>query len=126
MKLVSFKELDCWKACRNVRNEVRIILKKFPIEERYALTDNMRRASRSITENIAEGFGRFHYQENIQFCRIARGSLFELIDQYTTARDEEYISIEEYKNGIELLNKSIALINGYINYLKKAKENDNN
>ena len=67
-----------------------------------------------------------HYQENIQFCRIARGSLFELIDQYTTARDEEYISIEEYKNGIELLNKSIALINGYINYLKKAKENDNN
>ncbi len=88
MKLLSFEELDCWKACRIVRNEVKVLIKKFPTEEKYALTDNMRRASRSITENIAEGFGRFHYQENIQFCRISRGSLFELTDQYITAKDE--------------------------------------
>jgi len=124
MKLLSFEELDCWKACRIVRNEVRIIIKKFPPEEKYALTDNMRRASRSITENIAEGFGRFHYQENIQFCRISRGSLFELIDQYITAKDESYINDEEYKKGRELLSKAIGLLNGYINYLEKAKKNN--
>mgnify|MGYP002725450436 CR=1 FL=1 len=121
MKLLSFEELDCWKASRVVRNEVSTIINKFPSEEKYALTDNMRRASRSITENIAEGFGRFHYQENIQFCRISRGSLFELIDQYITAKDETYISSEEYKRGRELLEKAIGLLNGYINYLKKAK-----
>ena len=122
MKLLSFEELDCWKASRVVRNEVRIIIKKFPAKEKYALTDNMRRASRSITENIAEGFGRFHYQENIQFCRISRGSLFELIDQYITAKDESYINSEEYNKGRELLNTAIGLLNGYINYLERAKK----
>ncbi len=122
MKLLSFEELDCWKASRDVKNEVRIIIKRFPSEEKYALTDNMRRASRSITENIAEGFGRFHYQENIQFCRISRGSLFELIDQYITAKDESYINDEEYNKGRELIKKAIALLNGYINYLRKATE----
>lgn len=126
MKFLSFEELDCWKASREVRLEVSTIVKKFPSEEKYALTDNMRRASRSITENIAEGFGRFHYQENIQFCRISRGSLFELIDQYITAKDESYITNEEYYNGRDLLTTAIGLLNGYINYLKKAKKNDNN
>ena len=124
MKLLSFEELDCWKACRIWRNEVRIIIKKFPDEEKYALTDNMRRASRSTIENIAEGFGRFHYQENIQFCRISRGSLSELIDQYITAKDESYINEKEYKKGRELLSKAIGLLNGYINYLDKAKKNN--
>ncbi len=72
MKLKSFEELDCWKASYEVKEEVRMILKNFPTDEKFALTDNMRRASRSITANIAEGFGRFHYQEKMQFCRISR------------------------------------------------------
>ena len=125
MNLKSFEELECWRACRTVRNEVRVILKKMPNEEKYALTDNMRRASRSITENIAEGFGRYGYQENIQFCRISRGSLYELIDQYITLNDEDYITEEEYQKGRSLINAAINLLNGYINYLKKAKRNNN-
>ncbi len=125
MNLKSFEELECWRACRTVRNEVRVILKKMPNEEKYALTDNMHRASRSITENIAEGFGRYGYQENIQFCRISRGSLYELIDQYITLNDEDYITEEEYQKGRSLINAAINLLNGYINYLKKAKRNNN-
>ncbi|NQU34410.1 MAG: four helix bundle protein [Bacteroidetes bacterium] len=121
MKLTSFEELDCWKACRIVRNEVKLTIKKFPPEEKYALSDNMRRSSRSITDNIVEGFGRFHFQENIQFCRISRGSLFELIDQHITALDESYITKDEYNDTRELLNKAIGLLNGYINYLEKSK-----
>jgi four helix bundle protein len=121
MKLTSFEELDCWKACRIVRNKVKLTIKKFPPEQKYAFSDNMRRSSRSITENIAEGFGRFHFQENIQFSRISRGSLFELIDQHITAYDESYITKDEYNDARELLNKAIGLLNGYINYLEKAK-----
>ena len=83
----------------------------------------MARASRSITENIDEGYGRYHYTENIQFCRISRGSLYELMDQFITALDENYISRNEYDKGRELLEKSKGLINGYINYLRKAKQN---
>jgi len=52
----------------------------------------MRRASRSVNHNIAEGYGRFPFQENIQFCRIARGSLFETLDHGIIALDEGYIS----------------------------------
>jgi four helix bundle protein len=86
-KFKSFEELECWKAATTVRRTIKDILKKFPLHEKFSLTDNMSRASRSATQNIAEGFGRFHYQENIQFCRISRGSLFELIEQYITALD---------------------------------------
>ena len=87
----SFEELECWKACREVRRFIYQLVKKFPSEEKFGLSDDMRRAARSTTHNIAEGFGRYHYQENIQFCRHSRGSLFELIDQLITSLDEGYI-----------------------------------
>ena len=122
-KITSFEDLDCWKACRNVRRYVMELIKKFPTEEKYALTDGMIRASRSTTENIAEGFGRYHFQENIQFCRHSRGSLHELIGQLITALDEEYITEGEYSKGRLLIQKALVLVNGYINYLRTAKSN---
>ena len=69
--LKSFDELECWKACTEVRRFITGLVKKYPKEERYSLVDDMKRAARSTTHNIAEGYGRFHYQENIQFCRIS-------------------------------------------------------
>ena len=120
-KIISFEDLECWKACTEVRRYVMQIVKKFPSGERFSLVDDMKRAARSSTHNIAEGYGRFHFQENIQFCRQSRGSLYELIDQLITALDEQYITIEEYQKGRELIDKSLALINGYINYLARAK-----
>jgi len=98
------------------------LIKKFPKEEKFGLSDNMKRAARSTTHNIAEGFGRFHYQENIQFCRQSRGSLHELINQLITAKDDGYIRHDEYTEGRELISKALALLNGYINYLAKQKE----
>jgi four helix bundle protein len=61
----SFEELDCWKACREVRKFVYELVKKFPKEELYGLVSDMKRAARSTTHNISVGFGRYHYQENI-------------------------------------------------------------
>jgi four helix bundle protein len=83
----------------------------------------MTRAARSTTHNIAEGFGRFHYQENMQFCRQSRGSLDELCDQFIVAQDERYITPEEYEEGRKVIGKALALLNGYIRYLGKAKLN---
>jgi four helix bundle protein len=122
----SFEDLECWKASREVRRYVMEVIKKFPSEEKYALIDGMRRSSRSITENIAEGFGRYHYGENIQFCRISRGSLHELIDQFISALDDNYINSDEYDKGREMINKAITILNGYINYLDKAKSSYKN
>lgn len=99
------------------------LVKKLPSEEKYSLTDDMKRASRSITQNVAEGFGRYHFKENAQFCRYSRGSLFELIDQLITSLDEGYILEDDYNKGRELINNALSLVNGYINYLKRAKNN---
>lgn len=117
----SFEDLVCWQKARMLRNDVKELIKRFPDYEKYELVSQMRRASRSVTHNIAEGYGRFHYQENIQFCRIARGSLHELLDQFITALDEKYISDEAYNKYKKQVNSCLAMLNGYINYLNRAK-----
>ena len=122
--LRSFEDLECWKACTEVRRFITELVKKYPKEEKYALVDDMKRAARSTTHNIAEGFGRFHFQENIQFCRISRGSLYELIDQLITSLDDGYITFEEYEEGRTLISKALPLLNGYIRYLARSKTNN--
>lgn len=118
----SFEDLNCWKMGREIRKEISSVIKTFPDFEKYELVSQMRRSSRSITHNIAEGYGRFHYQENIQFCRVSRGSLYELIDQLITAQDEKYISEEMFNQLKKNVLDCINVLNGYINYLKKALE----
>lgn len=120
--LKSFEDLECWKACTEVRRFITELVKKFPKDEKFALVDDMKRAARSTTHNIAEGFGRFHFQENIQFCRQSRGSLHELIDQLITSKDEGFIQEGEYVEGRKLISKALPLLNGYINYLSQQKE----
>ena len=87
---------------------------KFPADERYGLISQLRRAAVSVTANIAEGFGRFSYQENIQFCRQARGSAFEVRDHLTTAFDQGYITLDEMKAADNLAQRVIQTLNGYI------------
>jgi four helix bundle protein len=116
-----FRDLDVWKKCREIRIMIWKLSKKFPEEEKYRLSDQMIRASRSSTANIAEGYGRFHFQENIQFCRQSRGSLFELMDHILVAEECAYIE-ENYKEMfIDNIISAIRLLNGYIKYLNKRK-----
>lgn len=119
----SFEDLECWKACNDFRKFIRNITKKLPAEEKYELISQMKRASRSVTNNIAEGYGRFHYKENTQFCRQSRGSLYELKDDLIIALDEKYITNEEFNEGLQKFEKSVLILNGYINYLVKAENN---
>ncbi len=118
----SFEDLECWKACTGVRRFITKLVKKYPKEEKYSLVDDMKRAARSTTHNVAEGFGRFHFQENVQFCRISRGSLYELIDQLMTSLDEGHITPKEYEKGRELVSTALPLLNGYIKYLSRQKD----
>ena len=123
----TFEDLTCWQPCREVRIFILGVVKSYPNEEKYSLVDNMKRAARSTTQNIAEGFGRFHYKENAQFCRISRGSLFELLDDLITSIDEEYINQEDYQKGRDLISHALTLLNGYINYLnRRSSSNTNN
>jgi len=119
-----FRDLDVWKKCRDIRIMIWKLCKKFPAEEKFRLADQMIRASRSSTANIAEGYGRFHFQENIQFCRQSRGSLFELIDHLLVAEECEYIYSEEKVKLIKHVISAIRLLNGYIKYLKARKDKE--
>lgn len=119
-----FEDLEAWKSARELRIFVSELVKRFPAEEKYKLTDQALRSSRGVTNQIAEGFGRYHYQENIQYCRQARGSLCETLDHMIVAYDEEYINDKILSDFRIMYEKTLKLLNGYINYLNKAKKNN--
>jgi four helix bundle protein len=116
-----FEELNVWKKARELRLEVRIITRNFPPEEKFRLVDQLIRSSRSVTNNIAEGFGRYYYKENRQFCRKARGSLFETLDHMICSLDDGYITQNVFNDIRKLIEECLRLLNGYINYLSSAK-----
>lgn len=118
----SFEDLEVWKAARELKNFLRKLIRKFPQSKKYRLVDQIIRAKRSVTANIAEGFGRYYFQENIQFCRTARGSLSELLDHMITSLDNAYISEEQYSDARNRINSCMRLLNGYIRSLKKSKQ----
>lgn len=122
--MASFTELETWKQARKIRIHIADITKSFPSEEKFRLTDQLIRCSRSIGNNIAEGHGRFHYQDNIRFCIIARGSLSETLDQMIIARDENMISEEVFNSFQAEYEQCLKLLNGYIQFIKRKKNNE--
>lgn len=122
-KINSVEDLYVYKRAREFSRKVGDLIKRLPKTEEYNLKFQMRKAKLSITNNIAEGFGRFHYQENIQFCRQSRGSMYELIDDFNECYDESYIDdniLKSYKNEAYSL---IKILNNYISSIQKAKNN---
>ena len=120
-KLRSFEDLECWKQCRVLRRFVHDeIVPKLPKEERYRLGDQLIRAARSTTANIAEGYGRFHYLDNAKFCSNSRGSCWEVLDHLITGNDDNLISVDLLSRGRDLVGHAVKLLNGYMNYLKRA------
>jgi four helix bundle protein len=117
----TFEDLDVWNVCRDLRTQIATMARTFPKEEQYRLRDQLIRASRSVTANLAEGYGRFHYAENIQFARQARGSLYEIIDHLTVAQEEKLISDETFTLVREGVLRAVSVVNGFIRYLSKAR-----
>jgi four helix bundle protein len=120
-----FKDLEVWKVARELRQEIYKLAKSLPEFERFGLANQLRRAAISVTANVAEGFGRFGYQENAQFCRQARGSLYELGDHLTTCVDAGYVPLAEGRRLDRIAQRSTQLLNGYLRStlaLKSATE----
>lgn len=101
---------------------MRSVIPGLPNEERFRLADQLIRAARSSTANIAEGYGRYHYLDNAKFCSNARGSSWEVLDHLITANDDELIADKHLEEGRELVNTAIKILNGYITYLQKASK----
>lgn len=117
----TFEDLECWQECRRLRLFVaEEVVPVLPKDERYRLGDQLLRAARSTTANIAEGYGRFHYLENAKFCSNSRGLCWEVLDHLIAASDEELISGDLLSRGRDLVGHAVRLLNGYMNYLKRA------
>jgi len=118
----NFEQLECWKACRELRLFVaRQIVPILPAEERFRLTDQLIRAARSTTANIAEGDGRFHYIDNAKYCRISRGSCKEILDHLIAGNDERLIEDSLLLQGRILVEKAVKLLSAYIRYLNESQ-----
>ena len=121
MHYKGFKDLECYIQARLLRVFVSELVKKFPAHEKFQLTAQIVDASRSVTRNIAEGYGRFTFTDTRSFFIISRGSVTETMDHLTTAHDEKYITEQELKEGEQKCELVFKLINGYISYLDKSK-----
>jgi four helix bundle protein len=126
MTVEGLKRLKVWGKANNFALKIyKQILSLLPVEEKWNLNQQLRRSSLSISANIAEGYGRFYYQENVRFCYIARGSLEETLSHLTFAVEAKFISAILYEQ-LEKEGEEIdKMLNGYIAYLKKSKQGAN-
>lgn len=121
MNYRGYKDLECYRQGRELRMYISTLAKKFPACEKFLLSAQILDSSRSVTANIAEGYGRFTYSDTRNFFIISRGSVTETMEHLTTAFDEKYIGSEELKTGEDKCELVFKLISGYIGYLDKSK-----
>ena len=117
-KIKTFTDLKTWQEGHALALLVYKCTKKFPREELYSLVDQMRRATTSVTSNIAEGFGRHGYREKTQFFYIAQGSLTELKNQLLLSRDIGYLTQSEYIQIVNQADRAHQLLQGLITKTK--------
>ncbi|HKW28346.1 MAG TPA: four helix bundle protein [Verrucomicrobiae bacterium] len=121
----SFEDLEVYKAMREFRKAMYRVAKRLPDFEKFGLASQIRRAAVSLTNNLAEGHGRFHFLDQIKFTLISRGSLAELIDDLNVCSDENYLPADEV---VTLKNTGwqvLKLTNGYLRYLRDRKSVSN-
>jgi len=122
---MGLESLDVWQKSMQFAVDVcRDLLRQFPVEEKFSLSQQMRRAVQSIPLNIAEGYGRFYYQEGIRFCYIARGSVEEVYSQLQLAYKLGYINEQIYNHYNVQIKEIRKQINGYISYLRRSKRGE--
>jgi len=117
-KFQTFEDLEVYKAAREFRKAMYVVTRRLPDFEKYDLASQIRRASVSLTNNMAEGHGRYHYPDQIRFFLHSRGSLEELVDDLNVCLDENYLSIDEGTKLKAQASAVLALTNGYLRYLR--------
>ncbi|MCZ4224462.1 four helix bundle protein [Pedobacter rhodius] len=115
----AYTDLDVWKEARVLANEIYNATKLFPKDEMFGLISQMRRCAVSIASNIAEGCGRNHSKDSIQFFFISRGSLYELETQIYIAADQNYINDALLSTLLAKLEITRKLLSGFIKYYQQ-------
>jgi four helix bundle protein len=126
MSIQGLKKLQVWVRAKDYAVKVyKQVLPLLPPEEKWNLNQQLRRSSLSVSVNIAEGYGRFYYQDNVRFCYNARGSLEETLSHLIFCFEVDFIPETLYKE-FETEGEEIEkMLNGYIAFLKKSKQGEN-
>ena len=117
----TFEDLDAYKVAREFRKVMYEVSRRLPDLEKFGLASQIRRAAVSLTNNIAEGHGRFHYLDQIKFMLQSRGSAQELIDDLNVTDDEKYLPSHEVSQLKDKGWHSIRVLNGYLRWLRQRK-----
>ena len=121
-----FTTLEAWKKAREVKLFFyQKVLSHLHSEEKFNLKIQIIKCAVSITANIAEGYGRYHFQEGLQFYRISRASLYELKDHIISCLDLNYLDKRLFNEGIEFIEIAKRTLNGYIKFVKNQIEKNN-
>ncbi|KAF0106706.1 MAG: hypothetical protein FD146_2298 [Anaerolineaceae bacterium] len=116
-----FEDLECYKLALEVVAEVHKMVKSLPPEEKYDLAAQIRRSSKSVTANIAEGYGRFHYLDSLHKYSIARGELNETLSHVINAKVLEYIDQKKFELLYKLIRETEQTLNGYMAYVRRLR-----
>jgi len=116
-----FEDLEAYKAAHVFQGQMYRLAAVLPEAEKFGLAQQIRRAAISLTNNFAEGYGRFTWQDTTHFCRQARGSLMELVDDLNVCRQNQYADETRLADLRKEAERVLLLLNGYIKYLQKNK-----
>lgn len=121
MEVFGYRKLVAYQKAKEIVRRTYKLLKKFPTEERYAMCDQLRRASVSIISNIAEGVNRFSVKDKAHFVEVAYGSLMEVSSQFEIAEDLGYVTSEERLSIDQLIEEDARLLSGLLNSYKPSE-----
>ena len=118
-QIKNFWELEAWKKANVLAIEIYILTKNFPLEEKYGMISQLRRAATSVAANIAEGFSRYHYKDKIKFYYNGRGSASEVQSFIIFCKDIGFVDAKRALEIVGKYNEELRLLNGLINSISK-------
>ena len=125
MTVMNLDKLEVWVRAKDFALAVyKEVVPYLPTDEKWNLTQQLKRAAQSIPANIAEGHGRYHFLDNVRFCYIARRSLTEVQSHMALAHDLGYLSDEIYRRMTAQAESVGKQLNNYIAYLKQSKQGE--
>jgi four helix bundle protein len=116
-----FEDLECYQLALEVMARIHAFSKTLPADERYDLYSQIRRASKNVTGNIAEGYGRYHYLDSLHYYSIARGELNETLARLIDARVLGYVNQPGFESLYRLIRQTEQTLNGYMAYVRRQR-----
>jgi four helix bundle protein len=117
-----FEDLECYQLALEVMARIHAFSKTLPSDEKFDMYSQIRRASKNVTGNIGEAYGRYHYLDSLHYYSIARGELMETLARLIDARTLAYIAQPEFESLYKLIHQAEQALNGFMSYVRRQRQ----